>query len=194
VLLGWALAGPVFGADGVIRISSALFDKFAAASQPLTFAREGWYNIVVPTIFGPATFPIYCSMSAAVSNIRLTVVTNSAVLRADVGGTMCGLPYRSSVVSPVVISLDAGTGGLLVRPAGPMNINAQVIILGVTVTVPLSDAQLVPAMTALSIPLDMALIQIETPSGPRTLALVGRNSQLTLHNGYVEIQTDVHFR
>jgi hypothetical protein len=194
MMMSLSVAGPIAAGDGIVRINAALFDKFAAALQPLTIQRVGWYDVQVPTFFGPVTVPVFCPVTASISGIHLDIAAQGAVVRGDIRGTMCAVNYSSSVVAPVVISIDANSGGLLVRPAGPININAFVTVLGVTITVPLTDVNLAPALTVLSIPLDVIRIQMEAPSGPRTLALVGRNHQLSLHNGYVEIQADVHFR
>jgi hypothetical protein len=197
VLTSLSVAYPVAGSDGIIRINATLFDKFAAALQPLSIQRAGWYTFQVPTIFGPVDLPpVYCVATASISNIHLQIAAQSgALVRGDINGTMCGINYSSSVVAPVMISVDASTGGLLVRPIGPININATVSIPGViTITVPLNDVNIAQSLTALTIPLDAIQIQMESPSGPRTLVLVGRNQQLSLHDGFVEIQADAHFR
>ena len=193
IMLALGTAGPGAAQDGTIRLSASTFDRFAAALQPLTVRREGWYHFTVPSFFGPVDVPIYCVGTASVSNVKFTIAPNTATVRGDVSGTMCGLPYTSSLFSPVTMAVNASASQLLVRPAVPLSLNATINILGFVFTIPF-NANLAPSLTVLAIPLDVIRVETESPSGPRTLVLASEHHRLSLQAGFVEIRADVHFR
>jgi hypothetical protein len=144
--------------------------------------------------FGPVDVPFYCTVTASISNIHFAIASSAATVHGDITGSVCGIGYTSAINAPISISVDTGTSRLVIRPAGPTNIDATVTVLGVPFTVPFTNVSLGPSLTESSIPLDVIQLQIESPSGPRSLELVGRNHQVSLHNGYVGIQADAHFR
>jgi hypothetical protein len=103
------------------------------------------------------------------------------------------LPYTSSLFSPVTMAINASASQLLVRPAVPLSLNATINILGFVFTIPF-NANLAPSLTVLAIPLDVIRVEMESPSGSRTLVLASEHHQLSLQAGFVEIRADVHFR
>jgi hypothetical protein len=194
LLLGLYAAAPVAASDGFVRVYATLFDEYAAALQPLSVQRTDWFHITVSTFFGPVDIPFYCTVTASISNVHFAIAASAAMVHGDITGTVCGIGYSSAINAPISISVDTSTSRLVVRPVAPTNINATVTVLGVPFTVPFTDVSLGPSLTESSIPLDVIQVKIESPSGPRSLGLVGRNQQVLLHNGYVGIQADAHFR
>ncbi len=194
LLLSLFAAVPAIASDGAVRVYTTLFDKYAAALQPLSVQRTDWFNVQVPTPFGPASVPFYCTVTASISNIRFTITQSAASVHGDINGTVCGLKYSSAIDSPISFSINTSSSRLVIRPVGPTNINAVINILGGQFVIPFSNVSLGSSLTESSIPLNLIQLTIESPSGPRSLGLVGQNHQLSLHDGYVEIQADAHYR
>jgi len=202
VLLSLSLVAPAAttAEDGTLRVRESALNDFATAVQPLTIRRTWtftlWIPIPNPFLLGlpiPLPVPFACEATASVTGLGFDIDEGSASVRGDLSGAVCGLGYRSTLSSAVTISIDSGRR-LVVRPAGPMSVAATVNFLGFDIAAPFSNVSVAPSLTVMSIPLDAVAFEIETPSGPRTLALVGRNHQLSLHDGYFEIKADAHFR
>lgn len=201
LLLTLSLAASSGAGDGTLRVRESALDEFAAAIQPLTLTRTWsftlWIPVPNPFLFGiptPVPVPFACAATATVTGLSFDITPGSVSVRGNLSGAVCGLAYSSTLSTAVTISIDSAARRLMVRPLGPMTVSATVNFLGLNIAAPFGNVSVAPSLTVMSIPLDAVPFEIETPSGPRTLALVTRNHQLSLRDGYFEIEADAFFR
>lgn len=201
LLLGLSLAvgGSASAEDGTLRIRESALNRFAAAVQPLTLSRSMsftlWIPVPNPFLFGiptPVPIPFTCNATASVTGLSFDVDPGLASVRGNVTGTVCGVAYQSTLASFVTISLDPARRALVIM-TGPMLMIPNVNFLGFTLTAPFA-VNVAPALTLPPIPLESAPLEIETPAGPRNLIVSGRNLQLTLQNGFLELKGDAVLR
>lgn len=198
---GLALPATLPAEDGTLRVHESALNDFATAIQPLTITRTFnfvlWILVPNPFLFGiptPMPVPFSCVATGSVTGLSFDITPSAVSVRGNLNGSVCGVGYSSSLFGPVTIAVDSVARSLAVRPVGPMRIAASVSFLGINVGAPFGNLNLTPSLTVASIPLGAVAFELETPHGPRSLALVTRNHQLSLHDGYLEIKADAHFR
>jgi hypothetical protein len=200
VLLGATLlCSSASAEDGTLRVRESALNEFAAAVQPLTITRTWsftlWLLVPNPFLFGiptPVPVPFSCLATASVTGLVFDIAPGSATVRGNVNGTVCGIGYQSTLSTAIAISLDPAGAALVIRP-GALGLTPTVTFQGYSIRAPFS-IDVAPALTVASIPLEAALLEIETPTGARRLVLNGRNLQLSRHDGYLEIKGDALFR
>lgn len=197
--LVFALAGFGAGAlasaqDGTLRVRESALNDFAAAVQPLTLSRNFSFTLWVPNpfLFPPVVpIPFFCNASASVTGIVFDITPASVTARGNVNGAVCGIPYQSTLFASFTVSLDPAGRSLRIVP-NSMQMTPTVNVLGFRITAPFA-VNVAPSLTA-SMPVGATKFEIETPAGPRSLVLVGRNLQISRFDGYFEIRGDADFR
>jgi hypothetical protein len=195
-----ALPAPARAEDGTVRVYEAALNAFAAAAEPLTITRTFtvtlWILVPNPFLFGiptPAPVPFRCNASGSVTGLTFDITPSVVTVRGNLRGSVCGVAYSTTISSPVIVTIDSARR-LVIRPMTPMTVAATVNFLGFNVAAPFSNVSVAPSLSVVTIPLNAVPFELETPNGPRTLALVARNHQLSLHDGYFEIKVDASFR
>lgn len=194
LVLGLSVGVPASAQDGTLRVRESALNDLARAVQPLTLTRTFNFTLWVlnPFLIPPVVpIPFSCNASASVTGLAFDITPGSTSLRGTVSGSVCAIPYQSTLSTSVAISLDPAGRSLVIAP-GPMQVTPTVNIMGYRIAAPFS-VTLAPTLTA-SLPLGATTFEIETPAGPRSLVLVSQGLSLSRFDGYLEIRGDADFR
>jgi len=194
-VFGLLVGRPASGQEGTLRIRESTLDRFATALGPLTWSQTFSFTVWVPNpLLLPPVIPVFfdCTATATVIGLNFEITPSGTSVSGNATGAVCGIAYAQPLSANVAISIDQAQHALNVRPTS-MSFRPRVNVLGFWIGAPLTVA-VTPSITVPPIPLDAAPFEIETAAGPRNFVLVGRNLELSRHNGYLEIRGDVRFR
>lgn len=182
--------------DGRLIVCESAMNKFALAVLPLSRSTDISISIHIPNPFLiPPTINIRIDGSASATVTRLVFdVTEAAVsVSADAIGQILGFPFQVRLSSTVDVSIDPANESLIFSP-GRMSVRPSITpVAGVQVQLPF-PINLNPSLAIPEMPLDAVVLQVQTPNGSRDMKLDAYHQEISRHDGFLELKSNVRVR